>query len=133
MAVAREERSYVGGIRTLENLDLANRRYVSLLRDDDLEDDDPQEYEDLPTFHWDTTFDVGQIAASIEGKNHDLWTHLKVAICCKLGVPYAPSGWQGIILFEYSTSSSWRNVGVEPHLANIRGAIYPHMLSRPVV
>jgi hypothetical protein len=24
-------------------------------------------------------------------------------------------------------------VGVEPHLANIRGAIYPHMLSRPVV
>lgn len=86
-------------------MDLANRRYVRLLRDDILEDDDPHKYEDLHTFDWDTTFDVGQMADGIEGKNYELWTHLKVAICCKLGISYTPLGWQGIyiirILYPY--------------------------------
>ncbi|KAL2039996.1 hypothetical protein N7G274_007399 [Stereocaulon virgatum] len=72
------------------------RNEAILICDDVLEgDDDPHKYEDLHTFTWDTTFDVRQIANRIEGENHDLWTHLKVAICCKLGVPFSPSGWQG--------------------------------------
>ena len=99
MATTRETRSLVGGIRTLIPLALANGVCISLVDDGTSSIDyDSQSYDDLPTYDWGVTFDVGNFVGQIEGYSNLLWTDVKEAICCKLGIPFRPRGY-----VDYST------------------------------
>ena len=61
---------------------------------------DPGTYDDLPTYEWNVCFDIDNFAEFIEDYNDQLWDHMKVAICGKLGIPHRLIGckWRFLLI-----------------------------------
>ena len=53
---------------------------------------DPETYDDFPTYEWNARFNIDDFARIIEEHNDDLWAHMKLAICGKLGIPFRMGG-----------------------------------------